>query len=205
MTEPATIIVPLHRLDSIGSRATRNRPRASGVLPEMRRSILTAAATVVLCTACGGSAKPRSATSAAAADPSACRPAPIHHGPPPAWTAAAWTDSTPGFTVPYALASGNAAGAFFFAHPIRAGRPSNPSNKVLWIVRFPRDGNPLDITARYGADRSLVVRTSWPADSDPGEIYPSELDLSRPGCWTLTLAWGRHRASIDVHVSATGR
>ncbi len=81
------------------------------------------------------------------------------------------------------------AGAFFFANPIRAGHPSNPGNKILWIVRFPRNGNPLDITARFGGDPSLVVRTSWPADSEPGEIYPSELDLPRPECpggWVIT-------------------
>jgi len=168
----------------------------------MRFTILAMTATMTLCAGCGGAAKTRSATSAAVSDPGPCRPALIHHGPPPAWTAAAWSDSSPGFTVPYALASGDAAGAFFFAHPIRAGHPNNPSNKILWIVRFPRNGNPLDITARFGADPSLVVKASWPADSSPGEIYPSSLDLPRAGCWALTLAWGPHRAAIDVQVSA---
>jgi hypothetical protein len=101
--------------------------------------------------------------------------------------------------VPYALASGDAAGAFFFA-PLRAGHPSNPSNKVLWIVRYPRNGHPLEITARLGRDPSRVVRMSRPADSDPGEIYPSDVDLPKPGCWHLALAWGTHRATIDVAV-----
>lgn len=83
--------------------------------------------------------------------------------------------------MPYALASGDAAPAFFFAPRLRAGHP-------------------LKITARLGSDRSRVVRISWPADSSPGEIYPSDVDLPRPGCWRLELAWGSHRASIDVQV-----
>jgi hypothetical protein len=129
-----------------------------------------------------------------------CVPAPIHRGPPPAWTAAAWADSSPGFTVPYALASDDAAGAFFFANPLRSGHPTNPSNKVLWIVRFPRDGHMLTITARQSTDPSDVVQIRQPADSSPGEIYPSYVDLPKPGCWRLSLAWGPHRARIDVQI-----
>lgn len=78
--------------------------------------------------------------------------------------------------------------------------PDNPSNKILWIVRFPRDGHSLEITSRLAGDPSQVVRISRPADSSPGEIYPSAVDLPRPGCWRLQLAWGSHRASIDVQV-----
>ena len=128
-----------------------------------------------------------------------CVPAAVHHGAPPAWTAAAWSDS-PGFRAPYALASGDAAAAFFFVPKLRAGHPSNPANKILWVVRFPRNGNPLVITARLGRDPAKVVRISRPADSSPGEIYPSYVDLPTTGCWRLQLAWGPHRANIDVRV-----
>ena len=171
------------------------------------RCCLTAAIMLVPA-ACGGSrptpvrstSDPVPARSTASSAYSPCVPAPIHHGPPPAWTAAAWSDSSPGFRIPYALASNGAAGAFFFARTLRAGHPTNPSNKILWIVRFPRDGNPLTIMARLGTDSSEVVRASWPADSEPGEIYPSEVDLPKPGCWRLSLAWGPHRATIDIDV-----
>jgi hypothetical protein len=129
-----------------------------------------------------------------------CIPAAIHHGAPPAWTATAWSDSSPGFTVPYALATGKAAAAFFFAPTFRAGHPTNPANKVLWVVRFPRDGHPLTVTARLSTDRPEVVRIRRPPDSSPGEIYPSYIDLPNPGCWRLALAWGTHRASVDIQV-----
>jgi hypothetical protein len=165
------------------------------------RSFAAAASAALLIAACGGSA----ATSAHADKPAtaadaACVPAAVHTGAPPRWTAAAWADSSPGFRIPYSLASGDAAAAFWFAPRLRAGHPENPSNKVLWIVRFPRNGHPLEITARLAADPARVVRISRPADSSPGEIYPSAVDLPKPGCWRLGLAWGSHRASIDVEV-----
>ena len=160
---------------------------------------VSAVAMALLLAACGGSARAPARTSSFNVGGRGV-PAPIHHGPPPAWTAAAWSDSSPGFTVPYALASDDAAGAFFVANPLRAGHPRNPSNKVLWIVRFPRDGHSLTITARLSTHPSDKVQISRPADSSPGEIYPSYVDLPNPGCWRLSLAWGPHRARIDVQV-----
>lgn len=135
-----------------------------------------------------------------AANASGCAPSPIYTEPPPAWTAAAWSDSSPGFRLPYALASDDSAAAFMFANPLRAGHPTNPGNKVLWVVRFPRHGNPLIISARWSTDPSVSVRIRQPANSSPGEIYPSAIDLPKPGCWKLTLTWGAHRASINLQV-----
>jgi hypothetical protein len=116
------------------------------------------------------------------------------------WTAPAWADSSPGLTLPYALSSGDAAAAFFFADPLRAGHPTNPHNKILWVVRYPRNGKPLSIVARSPTDPGKTVRASWPADSEPGEIYPSYVDLPKPGCWELTLSWDTHTAHVDIQV-----
>jgi hypothetical protein len=155
-----------------------------------------AAAVVLVLASCGGSAP------AGSPDPSArCAAAAVHHGPPPAWTAAAWADSSPGFSVPYSVATGSRAAAFFFAKSLRAGHPTDPANKVLWVVGQPRQGMPLTISARRIGDRSPTVRISEPADSGPGEIYPSYVDLPRAGCWRLALAWAGHRAAINVHVA----
>ena len=179
-----------------------NHHAVAGVIAPMgvhkARSYL-ATAMMLLPVACGGSG-PAPARSSSSSAGVRCVPAAIHRGAPPRWTAAAWSDSSPGFTVPYALASNGGAGAFFFAHSLRAGHPTNPANKVLWIVRLPRDGHPLTITAHLSGHPSEHVQSSWPADSEPGEIYPSYVDLPKPGCWRLSLAWGPHRASIDVEV-----
>jgi hypothetical protein len=129
----------------------------------------------------------------------ACAPAPVKTGAPPDWTAPAWADSSPNSRMPYAVADGDAAAAIFFA-PLRAGHPEDPANKVLWVVRAPRDGKPLHIVPRQG---ETTVRIARPADSGPGEIYPSYVDLPKPGCWRLDLAWGPHRARIAVAVAGS--
>jgi hypothetical protein len=172
----------------------------------LRQYVAAATASVVLaaCGAAGTTTTTQRVAAVPAPDPPRCVPAAIHHGAPPSWTAAAWSDS-PGFRVPYALATDEAAAAFFFARKLRAGHPENPSNKVLWIVRFPRNGHPLRITARLGRDPADVVRSTWSAGSDPGEIYPSGIDLPKPGCWHLALAWGSHRASVDIEIHPAGR
>lgn len=149
----------------------------------VRRYVIVAAAFAL--SACGG------------AQGKTCAAAPVHTGAPPRWTAAAWAGS-PGFRVPYAVAGGDSAAAFFFARPLRAGHPTNPFNKVLWVVRAARNGKPLRIVARRGGQ---TVRITRRADAGPGEIYPSYVDLPSPGCWRLSLAWGRHRARIDVAVA----
>src|SRR4051794_9137433 len=43
------------------------------------------------------------------------------------------------------------------------------------------------------------------ADSSPGEIYPSDVDLPSPGCWHLELKWGSHQADLDIRVDRAGR
>jgi hypothetical protein len=166
----------------------------------MRARTLTAAAAVTVTVALAGAPwHPAAATATAAG---ACVPAPIHRGAPPSWSAAAWSQS-PGFKLPYALASGDSAAAFLWVR-LRAGAPTNPANKVLWVVRYPRHGHPLRILARDGARPALIARSSWPADSSPGEIYPSYLNLPKPGCWQLTLRWGSHTAHLALTVAPSG-
>jgi hypothetical protein len=128
----------------------------------------------------------------------------VHHGPPPRWAAPAFGDSSPGFRLPYALASGDAAAAFLWVK-LRAGHPDNPSNKVLWVMRFPRRRQPLNVTASQPGSGQPAVHAQWPPDSFPGEIYPSGLDLPRPGCWRLQLAWAGHRAWLDVEIAPAVR
>jgi hypothetical protein len=149
---------------------------------------------------------PAGAAPAGAGAANTCVPAPLHRGAPPRWTAPAWANSSPGLRIPYALASNRAAAAFFFAPSLRAGHPTNPANKVLWVVRYPRDGSPLRILAHSGgAGRPETTRLSFPDNSSPGEIYPSYVDLPTPGCWALTLRWSTHTATIDVQVRAPAR
>lgn len=132
-----------------------------------------------------------------------CGATQLYHGQPPAWTAPAFSDSSPGPPPwPYALSERATVVAIVFGYPLRAGEPTNPGNKVLWIMRLPRNGSPLSIEARPEHAEAPAIRVAWPADSGPGEIYPSYVNVPKPGCWRLTLRWAGHADSIDLRYRA---
>lgn len=79
--------------------------------------------------------------------------------------------------------------AFLFGYPLRAGHPTDPANKILWVVREPRDGADLVVTAHPLSSSTPTVTVREPANSEPGEIYPSIVDVPTPGCWAFTLRW----------------
>jgi len=169
---------------------------------------ISALGVAVLVAGCGGDASESSPesqsddVSGAAIDdagshPSAggpCVPADIQRGLPPDWTASARVRN-----LPYAIASGDRIAGFYFVHPLRAGHPRQ-RNKVLWVVGDPRDGNPLLITARQMRGGGRTVRFRQPADSGPGEIYPTILELPSAGCWRFAMRWGSYGATIDLRV-----
>lgn len=114
--------------------------------------------------------------------------------PLPAWTMSAHPPSG----IPYVVSKqGNAVGVLF-GSPLRSGHPTQHANKILWIVREPRNGQPLHLTARPLHTTSPTRRVAYPADSSPGEIYPAILDVPTRGCWHLMLEWERNRATLDL-------
>jgi hypothetical protein len=122
-------------------------------------------------------------------------------GPTPAWIGRATDANTPA-SLPFAVSDqGNAAG-FLFGYPLTAPSRPDMNNKILWVVRTPRDGQPLVITARQVGASRPVVRVQLPADSGPGEIYPSIIDVPAPGCWHFTLQWPHARATVDLRYTA---
>jgi hypothetical protein len=95
-----------------------------------------------------------------------------------------------------------ASAAVVFGYPLRAGNPTGRLNKVLWIIKLPRRGTPLRIEAKPVYAAKPLIRSTFPADSSPGEIYPSYLNVPNAGCWRLTLRWAGHEDSIDLHYDA---
>jgi hypothetical protein len=169
-----------------------------------------AIALVVLVTGCtshAGRPTPRATASpsaASTADPVPVTAAPgkgtgcgdtlISPGKLPGWTADAGLPPD----VPYAVSREANVVAVLFGYPLRAGeREDGRSNKILWEMRDPRNGKPLHLTARPLAGGSSVSLTRE-ADSGPGEIYPSTVDVPTPGCWHMTLEWNGHTATIDL-------
>ena len=145
-------------------------------------------------------AKSRQSLAAAAAG---CGVTTLARGTVPAWTAPAFSDSsfhTPPIRPPWphALSEHGNVVAVVFGYPLRAGHPTNPANKVLWIMRLPRHFSPLRVRATPLHAKAPVVRASWPADSSPGEIYPSYLNVPTAGCWRVNLQWAGHTDSLDL-------
>ena len=123
-----------------------------------------------------------------------CGATQLYKGASPAWTASAG----PPTSLVQGLARAGEATAFIFGYPLRAGHPENPDNKILWVVRQPRNGAEL-VLSGHPLDRAApTVEVHEPADSSPGEIYPSIVDVPSPGCWQFTLRWGPHRDIIEL-------
>ena len=118
--------------------------------------------------------------------------------PAPGWASPA----NPPTYLRYGLAHAGGAAAFLFGYPLLAGDSGQRSDKVLWVVRYPRGGLPLRITGHPLGAGSPVVSSTWPANSSPGEIYPSDVVAPTAGCWRFTLAWNGHKDTIDLRYVA---
>jgi hypothetical protein len=92
---------------------------------------------------------------------------------------------------------GDVAG-FLFADPLRSGHPNNPTNKILWVVKQPRNGQPLYVTGHPLDAASPLTHDTFAADAYPGEIYPSGIDVPTAGCWQMTLTWNGHTDTVDL-------
>ena len=122
-----------------------------------------------------------------------CGGSPIYQGGFPNFAAVNSPNS------PYVISdAGNAVG-YMFGFRLRAvNSDGTSSNKILWYVRLPRDGHPLHIEARPRGRQAPVVQSDHPSGASPGEIYPSSVDVPKPGCWHITLSWGPHTDSVDL-------
>ena len=102
--------------------------------------------------------------------------------------------------VPYAVAHPATAAGFIFGSPLHV--PSGDkgigySNKVLWVVGVQRTGD-LVIDGVPLGKSAPAVHYSFPANSSPGEIYPSGVDVPEPGCWAFTLRFAGQTAQIEL-------
>ncbi len=158
----------------------------------MRTLVAAFAAVIVAGYSTGGSSAPVHTPSTGAA--SGCGSTSIFNGTPPDWL------NTPNNPVglPYVLAKPPEAAGFLFAQPLRAGHPGNPANKILWVVHVPRNGSVLHITGHPVGTTAPTIDQIEPANSSPGEIYPSIVDVPQRGCWQFDLAWAGNKASVEL-------
>jgi hypothetical protein len=187
-------------------RDERAEAGAGFMLGSVRRVVLSvvAVAALAVLAGCGSSAKgPPHKGPPPVARLIGCGTTALHRGSVPGWTSSAWSSSSgaPG-QMPWALSTRGSAAAFLFSYPLHVGTTLARSNKILWIVRLPRDSSTLRVRAKPLGHTSPVIRRSWPPDSGPGQIYPSSFSVPRPGCWRVTIQWAGHSDSLDLKVGA---
>jgi hypothetical protein len=166
------------------------------------RRITTILASALLAAACTASPttsatpSPPSTTAAQQAPgspmPGGCGTSPLVLGGLPPWTASA---GAPG-GVSVASHEGNLVGVVFGYPLVAPPRKNGPSNKILWISKEPRNGSELVLTLTPARGSPVTVRQ--PADSSPGEIYPSIVDVPTAGCWNVVAEWAGHRATLEL-------
>jgi hypothetical protein len=181
----------------------------------MRRSaVLAQIALGALCTACavsggtphtparsaaGTHTRPPSASAAARhVVPGGCGGTPILAGSPPSWNPkpAGFSPQPPFLS--YAVGRDNAVMGYLWARPLYVPEPRNRSNKILWYVRYPRDGNPLRLSGHLDSNPSRTVSETFPDNASPGEIYPSDVTVPVPGCWSFAVRWGTHADHLSL-------
>ena len=136
----------------------------------------TAASTTV-----GHTLAPRSST--APKSKNGCGSTPVAAGEqtPP------WAEVGASFLRYVTSAEGNAVG-FLFADPLRAApRDDGKNNKVLWVVREPRNGSDLEIEGTLNGE---VVTSSEAANSGPGVDLPVDRRRTQAGLLALHASMG---------------
>jgi hypothetical protein len=175
----------------------RDHRRSNEVVMEQQRIkvrfLVSGAALILLgsllgaCGTTGSAARGSDSPSA----PGTC-PTPLTTGPLPDWAASAGAPD-----LPHALGgTGLIVGAVWVTP--RSPQEAPASTKILWISRVPRAGTPLRITATPFGLTAPLVRVEVPADSGPGEIYPSIVEVPFAGCWHVELAWGPNTDAVDI-------
>lgn len=170
--------------------------------PRPLRALVVLACVIWAVTACdAGPVDPPVATASpqGAASPSVgptaaggCGQTPLRTGPAPAWAAGGPSG------LPWVLsAEGNLIGFLFVDLHVQAGA-DGANNKILWVSKVPRGGQPLRLSLRP-ADGGAAVTMTEEADSSPGEIYPSIVDVPTAGCWHVTAEWNQNRATLDLY------
>lgn len=99
--------------------------------------------------------------------------------------------------LPYAVAVSQRVVAVIFSYPLKAGHPTNPANKILWVVRQPGTTTLLQIDGHPIEAPTPLVHQTQPAASFRN-TYPSIVDVSASGCWHLDLSWSGYQDAIEL-------
>jgi hypothetical protein len=127
-----------------------------------------------------------------------CGSTPIYRGSIPHWLDVAGGYNNPR-ELPYVIGHPALAAGFIFGYPLRAGHPDNPGNKILWVVKAPRNRSSLTVDAHPLGASSPAIHETFPANAGPGEIYPDGVDVPTAGCWQFDLRWGNNDVQVELN------
>jgi len=174
----------------------------------MRRGATLVVSTMIMagCTASPVSAPPSVTATPTRVEPTGspvpggCGTTALRTGALPSWTADAGVPAGPATLASH---ESNLVGVVF-GYPLTAPPvASGAQNKILWIVKEPRNGSDLVLTLRPDSGAEPVTLRE-PPNSSPGEIYPSIVDVPTPGCWNVVAEWAGHRATFELFYEARG-
>ena len=139
----------------------------------------------------------RSPTSAAVPVTGGCGTTQVYKGGEPDWLTQAGDNNNPN-GLPYFITDPPIAAGFIFGYPLHAMAAGKQGNKILWVVGIARNEADLHIAGHPLAAAAPTVQLSFPPNSSPGEIYPSEVDVPQAGCWHFDLSWGKNKTTVDL-------
>jgi hypothetical protein len=143
----------------------------------------------------------RQETARSRASPTApCGTTALHRGTVPAWTDPAWAESSgPPTRLHHAISARGRAAAFVFGYPLRAGVPTSPANKVLWVIRLAHRAPELTIRATplHRARPSIVVRRVHRPPAGVISI-PTYVNVPSPGCWRMKITSAGYSDSLTL-------
>ncbi len=121
----------------------------------------------------------------------------VQTGPLPPWARSGFSGDGSSFR--HAEGLGGAVVGVVFGYPLASPPRPSRQNKILWVAKDPQSG-PLHIRAQLDGSGPVVERE---VGFGGGQ---SIIDLPSPGCWRLTLAWGKTMTdAVDLPYSTPSR
>src|SRR5207245_8077083 len=130
----------------------------------------------------------------------------IFTGPPPGWNARPAGFSRQPPALPYVVGGSDSVMGYLWARPLYAPEAPTHSNKVLWYVRYPRDGRPLHVTGHLRTDPRQTMsaraaacrdRKSTRLNSSHGSISYAVFCLKKKNALLSTLRERRLRPTLQ--------
>lgn len=161
-------------------------PPALGFTEQMRVRLVAAFLGLGVCTAmtgCTGDSDQPSTSSGCHAT--------VDQGSLPVWARGGFTPADQ--AIPHVVGAKGSIAGVLFGYPLSSPEDAGRSNKILWVSKPEVEpGSTLKIHATLDGTSTVADRQ---VDGGPG---PSNIDLPKPGCWTVNLSWSGQNDTVQL-------